>query len=104
MANSGKSRLSRRRGHRQATRAHAAVRQDEQAVQRRRDWERRQRRRYVAFALMGLGVLIAASHVLEHAGAFQLLGNEALQDILLGYPTGGILFVIGLARLPAQKY
>ena len=103
MSSKGKSRSLRRRDRAKA-RTHAAARQDDEATRRRHEWERRQRRRYVAYGLMALGVLVAGSHLLEHAGVFQVLDNMALQDILIGYPTGGILFVIGLARLPAQRY
>lgn len=95
---------ARRRAEAKAAQAHAAQRQQDEAAQRRSDWERRQRRRYLAYALMALGVLIASSHVLEHLGAFQLLPNPALQDILIGYPTGGLLVVVGLAMLPTQRY
>ncbi len=101
---SRKPRDARRRAEAQAAQAHAGQRQQDEAAQRRSDWERRRRRRFLAYGLMALGVLIAGSHVLEHAGIFQLLPNPALQDILLGYPTGGILVVVGLAMLPAQRY
>lgn len=93
-----------RRAEDKATRAHAAQRHQDEAAQRRHDWERRRRRRLTAYGLMVLGLLIAGSHVLTHAGAFQLLPNAALGDILIGYPTGGILVVVGLAMLPAQRY
>lgn len=73
-------------------------------AQRRADWEGRRRRRLLAYTLMALGVLVAGSHILEHLGAFQLLPNPTLQDLVLGYPTGGLLVVVGLAMLPAQRY
>jgi hypothetical protein len=103
LSNKRKSQLFRRRARAKA-RTHASARQNDEAAQRRNDWERRQRRRYIAYGLMALGVLIAGTHLLEHAGAFQVIDNNALQDILIGYPTGGILFVVGLALLPAQRY
>ena len=73
-------------------------------VSRRNEWEKRRRRRVTAYSLMGLGVLVAGSHVLSHAGLFQLLPNPSMEDLLIGYPTGGILVVVGLAMLPAQRY
>ena len=103
MSSTGKSRSFRRRVRAKA-RAHAAARQNDEATQRRNEWQRRQRRRYIAYGLMAVGVLIAGSHLLEHAGAFQVLDSMALQDILIGYPTGGILLVLGLVLLPAQRY
>lgn len=54
MSGSGRSRSFRKRERNQA-RAHAAARQDDAASQRRHEWERRQRRRYVAYGLMALG-------------------------------------------------
>lgn len=99
-----RSRVVRRRAEARTSRSHAAQREQDEAAQRRDAWEKRRRRRFTAYGLMALGLLIAGSHVLEHAGVFQLLPNPTLQDLLLGYPTGGILVVIGLAMLPAQKY
>lgn len=101
---SGSSRDARRNAEARAAGVHAAQREQDVAAQRRQAWEKRRRRRFTAYGLMMLGGVIAVSHLLEHLGAFQLLPNPALQDILLGYPTGGLLLVIGLAMLPAQKY
>lgn len=95
---------ARRQAEAKAADAHAARRKQDEAAQRQSEWGRRQRRRYIAYGLMALGVLIAGSHVLEHAGLFTLLPNPTMQDLILGYPTGGILVVVGLAMLPAQRY
>lgn len=95
---------ARRRAEARAAQAHAVQRQQDEAAQRRSEWERRRRRRFLAYALMALGAIVGGSHVLEHAGAFRLLPNPALQDIILGYPTAGVLVVVGLMMLPAQRY
>ena len=101
---SGPGRGAQRRGKARSARAHAAKREQDEATQRREAWEQRRRRRITAYGLMALGLVIAGAHVLEHAGAFHLLPNPTLEDFLIGYPTGGILLVIGLAMLPAQRY
>ncbi|NUP30390.1 MAG: hypothetical protein HOV66_18715 [Streptomycetaceae bacterium] len=58
--------------------------------------------RTFAIALFCLAVAIAVSHVLEHAGAFQLM-SPGWQDLLLGYPTAGLLAIIGGMLLPANR-
>ena len=101
---SSQPREARRRAAARATRAHAVQREQEAVDEGRRAWEKRRRRRFTAYGLMVLGLLIAGSHVLEHAGAYQLLPNPTMSDIFLGYPTGGVLLIIGLAMLPAQSH
>lgn len=57
---------------------------------------RRRRRRLVRIgqALMAVAVVIGAVHWLGHLGAF---GGEpsGLQDLLVGYPAAGVLFIAG---------
>ena len=77
---------------------------EERAAQRRREIQRLRRRRFLAYGLIALGVLVAGSHLLEHLDVIQVLDNKALQDLLIGYPTGGLLVVLGLVLLPADKY
>lgn len=100
----GESRDARRRAEDKAARAHAAQRQQDESAGRRDEWEKRRRRRFTAYFLMALGVLVAGSHVLSHAGLFQLMQNSTMEDFLIGYPTGGIRVVVGLVMLPAQRY
>lgn len=74
------------------------------ADQKRQDWKKKQAKRRTAYALMVLALVVAVSHLLEHLDVIQILPNPAAQDLLLGYPTAGILLVIGLILLPADKY
>lgn len=101
---SGDARKARRRSEARAARAHAAHREQDDTVKRRLAWEKRRRRRFTSYGLMVLAVVIASSHLLEHLGVIELLPNPALQDLLIGYPTAGVLLVIGLAMLPAERY
>ena len=38
--------------------------------------------------------MVAVTHILEHAGVFQVM-SPGLQDLLIGYPTAGIIAVAG---------
>ncbi len=102
--NGREQREAKRRAKDQASRAHAARREQDEAAERRQEWEKRRNRSRTAYILMVVGVVVAGSHILEHLGVIRLLPNAALQDILIGYPTAGVLVVLGLAMLPAQKY
>lgn len=73
---------------------HSAAKAQRELEERRRYYRNRQRRRVIAFCMFGLAAVIAVSHVLEHAGAFQLL-SPGWQDLLLGYPMAGVLAIAG---------
>lgn len=53
-------------------------------------------RRFAAFTLIALGSAIVLSHVVVHLGNIEWL---PMQDLLTGYPAGGLLIVIGLIVL-----
>ena len=55
------------------------------------------RHRMEAFIHFGLAILVAVGHVFEHGGAIRLM-SPGLQDLLVGYPTAGILAVMGAIR------
>ena len=55
------------------------------------------RHRMEAFILFGLAILVAVGHVFEHGGAIRLM-SPGLQALLVGYPTAGILAVMGAIR------
>ena len=82
----------------QATDAIAKKRKIEEQIQHR------QNRRRIAYVLFVVGCIVAASHVLTHAGALTIIANEGLADLAIGYPTAGLLILAGLMLLPAQKY
>ncbi len=42
---------------------------------------------------------MAGSHVVTHLGYFQVLPNVGMQDLLMGYPVAGILFLAGIILL-----
>lgn len=50
------------------------------------------------WALMAVGVIMALAHMVEHLGRLQLM-SEGLQDLLIGYPMAGLLFVAGLVMI-----
>lgn len=52
--------------------------------------------RAVGFALVGLGVVMAAVHIFAHLGNFSLLPTPAMDDLLIGWPMAAILFLIGV--------
>ena len=94
----------RRRGLGRAKRAQADRAEKTETDRRRETWEKRRLKRRLAYVLMVLGALVGVSHVLEHMDVFEILPNPTAQDLLLGYPTAGLLIVVGLVLLPAEKY
>jgi hypothetical protein len=57
------------------------------------------RRRVLSWSLFGLAFLVAGQHLLAHAGFRPLPLSMGWQDILVGYPTAGILAIIGALML-----
>lgn len=51
--------------------------------------------RVAGFVLMGVGVVMAIVHIGAHLGKFSLLPTVGLQDLLIGWPMAGVLFLIG---------
>lgn len=56
-------------------------------------------KRMAGWVLVSLGLLVAGSHVITHLGYFQVLPSAGWQDLLMGYPMGGVLFVGGVILL-----
>lgn len=95
----------RRRRLGRARRAQAARVEQTEAELRRAAWEKRRTKRRLAYMCIALGAIVGFSHVLEHlVDVFEILPNPTAQDLLLGYPTAGVLIVVGLILLPAEKY
>jgi hypothetical protein len=63
-------------------------------------YRRWQRRRFLAAALIALGVVVALTHVFVHLGNVQWLPTTGVQDLLTGYPMGGLLVIVGLVLMP----
>ena len=57
------------------------------------------RRRLLSWSLFGLALLVAAQHLLAHAGWRPIPMPMGAQDLLIGYPTAAILAIIGLFAL-----
>ena len=68
-------------------------------TQQYRSWRRR---RILAGALIALGVVVVFTHVVVHLGNVQWLPTQGMQDLLTGYPMGGLLVVLGLVVLGRQ--
>lgn len=65
-------------------------------------YRRYRRRRLLSAALITLGSVVVVTHVFVHLGNVQWLPIVGLQDLLTGYPMGGVLIVFGLMALPRQ--
>lgn len=52
-------------------------------------------RRIASWALMLLGVVVAAQHLVAHAGFRPIPISMGAQDLLIGYPTAALLFIAG---------
>lgn len=53
------------------------------------------KRRLTSWALFGLAGLVAAQHLVAHAGWTPIPIPMGWQDILIGYPTAIVLTIIG---------
>ncbi|SEP53542.1 hypothetical protein [Amycolatopsis saalfeldensis] len=51
--------------------------------------------RAFGFVLIGVAVVMAVVHIGAHLGKFSLLPTTGLQDLLIGWPMAGVLFLIG---------
>lgn len=60
---------------------------------RQRSRRRRQARRIGGAVLIAAGAVVALTHIVAHL----MLTATSRQDILVGYPTAGLLIVIGVA-------
>lgn len=78
------------RGHQ----AYQAAQAQAEAEARRRRYRTRRRRRVAAWALFALAAVVAITHILEHAGAFQVM-SPGLEDLLIGYPSAMLVAVAG---------
>ncbi|TKG59705.1 hypothetical protein FCN18_36535 [Prauserella endophytica] len=58
--------------------------------------------RIAGFALMGIGVVVVLVHMVVHLGNLHFLPTTGLQDLLTGYPVGGLLFLLGVALVSRQ--
>lgn len=70
-------------------------------LDRRSRYRARQKRQLQATVLMSMGVLLGVTHLVEHFGVFTLY-RSGVDDLLVGYPMAGVLFVAGAIRLPAR--
>lgn len=59
-------------------------------------YRRWRRRRIVAITLIALGLAVVLSHVFVHLANIEWL---PMQDLLSGYPMGGLLILVGLIVL-----
>ena len=74
--------------------------QAEKDAERRAAWKKRERQKRLAIGLMVLSVLVLVSHWLRHLGAISMPMDPVVQDIVIGYPTGALLGIFGLYKLP----
>ena len=70
-----------------------------QAAQRRAEARRitlaaYRRRRALGWTLVGLGVVVFGQHLVAHMGFFNVI-SPGWDDLLVGYPTAGLLGVAG---------
>ena len=66
------------------------------------EYRRWRLRRILGGVLIALGVVVVFTHVFVHLGNIQWLPTQGLQDLLTGYPAGGLLIVLGFVVLGRQ--
>ena len=92
-----------RRGFRRvADNLEQASRQSDRSISFTQQYRRWQRRRFLACALIMIGLVVVVSHVVVHLGNVRWMPITGMQDLLTGYPMGGILIVLGLMALGRQ--
>ena len=85
---------SKKRARVQQQKAREAQRAQEVAQAGKMTFAQYQRRRFFGWALVGVGVAVAVSHWVQHLGVWALM-SPGWSDLLIGYPTGGLLAVAG---------
>ncbi|PZS03621.1 MAG: hypothetical protein DLM56_08570 [Pseudonocardiales bacterium] len=84
----------------QAEEARARETQEAQAkaAERRRRYQSWRRRRIATALLLGLAGIVAVSHLLEHLDVLRVM-SPGWQDLLIGYPTAGLIAIVALVVL-----
>lgn len=60
-------------------------------------------RRITSWSLFGLALLVLVQHLLAHVGWRPLPLSMGWQDLLVGYPTAGLLAIVGAFTLEARS-
>lgn len=60
-------------------------------------------RRITSWSLFGLALLVLVQHLLAHVGWRPLPLSMGWQDLLVGYPTAGLLAITGAFMLEARS-
>lgn len=85
----------RRRRTREEERARMGAAEQAAAEQRAEElrlaFARYRRTKVLGWSLLGLAVMVALSHALDHGGAFHLFSDQGVEDLTIGYPTAGLL-------------
>jgi hypothetical protein len=84
---------ARRRGKIRAKRVYAQQVAEGFAATRRAD-RHIAARRSIGISLAVLAGLVAFAHLLDHQNAFHIMSRQALEDVLVGYPTAMALLTI----------
>lgn len=86
----------------------AAVTQTDQEKARiQRDLDRQLNswtwRRITSWSLFGLALVVVVQHLLAHTGWRPIPVSMGWQDLLVGYPTAGLLAIVGAFMLEARS-
>lgn len=60
-------------------------------------------RRIAAWSLFALAVVVAVQHIIAHGGFRPIPLNMGWQDLLIGYPMAGLIFIVGLFVLEPRS-
>lgn len=52
--------------------------------------------RITGFSLVGIGLAMAASHIIAHLGHLRFLPTSGTQDLLIGFPMAALLVLAGV--------
>lgn len=76
--------------------------QNAAAAQRQRQRGRARWLRFAGAVLIGAGAVIAVTHMLEHLDVLRLM-SPGRQDLLIGYPTAGLLAIVGVVLVGQRQ-
>ncbi|TSD93816.1 hypothetical protein FOS14_22335 [Skermania sp. ID1734] len=62
-------------------------------------YRRERRRKGLGWLLVSAAVAMAAFHVLTHLEAWRFLPSPQWQDLLVGYPTAGVIALAGFTLI-----
>lgn len=72
---------------------------EQRAKELRLAFERHRRTKVLGWCLLGLALLVAVTHALDHGGTLHIFSNQGLEDLTIGDLTAGLVAVVAVVLL-----